>query len=148
MNTDSIREKAPGPGTIAKDADRISFCEKYRAECSARCFLCILIAASAYIWHCEVNSMTEKELIEASAHCLSMENRRKMSLTGVTDVSGFNDNTVLLKTTLGALAIQGEQLHIGRIDLDLGLLELEGTISELSYSDASPVSGFWQRLFG
>lgn len=93
--------------------------------------------------------MTDKELTEVSAaHCLSLENRRKMSLNGVTDVSGFNDSTVLLKTTMGRLAIQGEQLHIGRIDLDLGLLELEGKISELSYSDASPAASFWQRLFG
>ena len=92
--------------------------------------------------------MTEKELSETSAHCLSMENRRKMSLNGVTDVSGFNEETILLKTTMGRLAIRGEQLHIGRIDLDLGLLELEGMISELAYSDASPTATFWQRLFG
>ena len=92
--------------------------------------------------------MTEKELSETSAHCLSMENRRKMSLNGVTDVSGFNEETILLKTTMGRLAIRGEQLHIERIDLDLGLLELEGMISELAYSDASPSATFWQRLFG
>jgi len=92
--------------------------------------------------------MTEKELTDASTHCLSIENRRKMSLNGVTDVSGFNENTVLLKTSMGRLAIQGEGLHIGRIDLDLGLLELEGKISELAYSDASCAETFWQRLFG
>ena len=92
--------------------------------------------------------MTEKELSEAAAHCLSVENRRKLSLNGVTDVSGFNENTILLQTTMGRLAIQGEQLHIGRIDLDLGLLELEGRIAELSYADESPAATFWQRLFG
>lgn len=92
--------------------------------------------------------MTEKELTETAAHSLSLENRRKMSLNGVTDVSGFNEETILLKTTMGRLAIRGEQLHIGRIDLDLGLLELEGMISELAYSDASPTATFWQRLFG
>ena len=92
--------------------------------------------------------MTEKELSEASAHCLSMENRRKMSLNGVTDVSGFNENTILLQTTMGRLAIQGEELHIGRIDLDLGLLELEGRISELAYAEESRAATFWQRLFG
>ena len=92
--------------------------------------------------------MTEQGLRETSAHCLSIENRRKMSLNGVTDVSGFNENTILLETAMGRLAIQGEQLHIGRIDLDLGLLELEGMISELSYSDISPATSFWQRLFG
>ena len=111
-------------------------------------FLRINAVLGAYIWQYEVKSMNDRELTETSAHCLSLENRRKMSLSGVTDVSGFNDNTVLLRTTLGKLAIQGEQLHIGRIDLDMGLLELEGKISELCYSDASPAAGFWQRLFG
>ena len=92
--------------------------------------------------------MTDIEPAETSAHCLSLENRRKMSLNGVTDVSGFNETTILLKTTMGKLAIQGEQLHIGRIDLDLGLLELEGKITELAYSDASPSATFFERLFG
>lgn len=92
--------------------------------------------------------MTDNELACASTHSVNIENRRKMSLNGVTDVSGFNENTVLLKTSMGQLAIQGEELHIGRIDLDLGILELEGTISELAYSNVSPASTFWQRLFG
>ena len=93
-------------------------------------------------------SMTDNELAAVSTHCVNIENRRKMSLNGVTDVYGFNENTVLLNTSLGQLAVQGEQLHIARIDLDVGILELEGTITELSYSDTSPVTSFWQRLFG
>lgn len=92
--------------------------------------------------------MNEKELAQAAAHCVNIENRRKMSLNGVTDVSGFNENTILLKTSMGQLAIQGEELHIGRIDLEIGLLELEGKICELTYSDASPAATLWQRLFG
>lgn len=92
--------------------------------------------------------MNEKELAPVATHCVNIENRRKMSLNGVTDVSGFNESTILLKTSMGQLAIQGEELHIGRIDLEIGLLELEGKISELAYSDASPAASFWQRLFG
>ena len=38
--------------------------------------------------------MNEKELAQAAAHCVNIENRRKMSLNGVTDVSGFNENTI------------------------------------------------------
>ena len=84
----------------------------------------------------------------SASHIISLENRRKLRLDGVEDVSGFDDSTVMLKTNMGLLAISGEQLHIGRIDLELGILELDGKINELSYSDASPAVSFWHRLFG
>ena len=84
----------------------------------------------------------------SASHNISLENRRKLNLSGVEDVSGFDDSTVMLKTNMGLLTISGEQLHIGRIDLDLGILELDGKISELSYADFSPAVSFWHRLFG
>ena len=83
-----------------------------------------------------------------ASHTISLENRHKLRLDGVEEVSGFDDSTVFLKTNMGLLTVSGEQLHIGRIDLDLGILELDGRISELSYADASPAVSFWHRLFG
>ena len=56
------------------------------------------------------------------SHSLSMENREKLSISGVEDVSGFDESLVVLRTSMGALTIRGEELHIGRIDLDSGSL--------------------------
>ena len=64
----------------------------------------------------------------ARAHTLEMENREKMRLTGVSDVSGFDENVVVLMTDMGELSIRGEALHIDRIDLEAGILELRGRV--------------------
>ncbi len=81
-------------------------------------------------------------------HSMSMENREKLSLSGVEDVSGFDENLVVLRTSLGDLTIRGEALHIGRIDLESGNLELSGKIQELSYDERLPRQSLWSRLFG
>ncbi len=81
-------------------------------------------------------------------HLLNLENRRTLSLTGVVDVSGFDEGLIILSTTLGALSIRGEQLHIDRIDLEAGQLEVRGSIRELCYDEAPQESSFWSRLFG
>ena len=81
-------------------------------------------------------------------HALAMENREKLRLTGVCDVSGFDETAVILVTDMGELTIRGEALHIDRIDLELGELELRGRIRELSYEEPSPTGSLWSRLFG
>lgn len=81
------------------------------------------------------------------AHEVSMSGREKLDVTGVEDVTGFDENTVILKTSLGVLSVHGEGLHVDKIDLDTGDIELRGKIRDLSYDDA-PDSSFWARLFG
>lgn len=81
-------------------------------------------------------------------HSLSIENRERMSLSGVEDVSGFDENTVILTTSLGSLTIRGDGLHIGRIDLELGQLEVQGHVRELSYDEPVQRESLWTRLFG
>lgn len=84
----------------------------------------------------------------ARTHSLSMENREKLSLGGVEDVSGFDENLVVLTTSQGQLAIRGEGLHIDRIDLDAGQLEVRGHVQELSYDEPARSGSLWARIFG
>ena len=84
----------------------------------------------------------------AKSHSMNMENREKLCLSGVEDVNGFDENLVILQTCMGSLTIRGETLHIGKIDLDSGCLELSGKIQELSYDEHSPSPSLWSRLFG
>ncbi len=85
--------------------------------------------------------------LPAKAHSLRLDGRERLGVSGVEDVSGFDENTVLLRTTAGELCVRGAQLHIDRIDLDAGQLELRGQIQELSYDEPAQ-GGFWSRLFG
>ena len=88
----------------------------------------------------------ETAQLPALPHGLRLEGREKLSITGVQDVSGFDEGTILLETGLGELCIRGEGLHIERIDLNTGALELHGKVRELSYEE--PVrGGLLSRLF-
>ena len=63
-------------------------------------------------------------------------------------MAGFDENTVLLRTTAGELCIRGQELHIDRIDLEAGILELRGRVNELSYEERTVGGSLWSRLFG
>jgi len=90
----------------------------------------------------------ETQKAQQKEHSLSMQNRARLSLTGVVDVNGFDETLIVLATTQGALAIRGEGLHIDRIDLSAGELDVRGKIRELSYEEQASGGGFWSRLFG
>ena len=85
-------------------------------------------------------------MVPPGPHGLRQEGRERLSVTGVLDVSGFDESTVLLETGLGELCVRGEGLHIERIDLEAGALELRGKIRELSYDEVAR-GGFLSRLF-
>lgn len=76
-----------------------------------------------------------------------IENRSKMSVSGVSDVENFDENSVTLYTNRGLLTLRGSGLHIERLSLETGELAVEGTIDAIEYSDAVESSGFWSRLF-
>ncbi len=90
----------------------------------------------------------ESTRVPAKIHSLQLEGREKLSLNGVEDVSGFDESLVVLSTAQGELSIRGEQLHIERIDLQSGTLEVRGHIRELSYEEPARSGGLWARLFG
>lgn len=94
--------------------------------------------------------MAYEQIQKAAARqsSLSMENREKLSLGGVEDVSGFDENLIVLLTSQGQLTIRGENLHIDRIDLDAGQLEVRGHVQELSYDEPVRSGPLWSRLFG
>ncbi len=72
-----------------------------------------------------------------------------MTVTGVTEIDSFDEQSVVLFCETGELAIRGTGLHINRIDVDTGELSLEGErIDGLSYADNLPVrGGILGRLF-
>lgn len=64
-----------------------------------------------------------------------MENRRKLSISGVTDVESFDEETIVLSTEAGTLIIKGSALHINKLSLESGEVAVEGEIDALNYSD-------------
>lgn len=64
-----------------------------------------------------------------------LENREKLSISGVNDILSFDDQIVILETQLGLLTVKGENLRINKLSTDSEEVTLEGDITSLSYSE-------------
>ena len=80
-------------------------------------------------------------------HKLTLNERNKLTLTGVTEVVSFDENTIALHTGLGVLEIQGQDLKLKNLSIDGGQMEVTGQISALYYEEPRSTGGFWSRLF-
>ena len=65
---------------------------------------------------------------------LVLENRKKLSVSGVNDVLSFDDQVVMVDTELGLLTVKGENIRINKLSLDTAEVIVEGEIASLSYS--------------
>lgn len=66
---------------------------------------------------------------------LILENRKKLSISGVEDVLSFDDQIVILETSLGMLTIKGEDLRINKLSIDTTEVVIEGEMNSFSYSE-------------
>lgn len=66
---------------------------------------------------------------------LILENRGKLSISGVNDVLSFDDQVVMVETELGLLTVKGENIRINKLSIDTSEVIIEGSISYLAYSD-------------
>ena len=91
----------------------------------------------------------DKKGSKARVQNLILENREKLSISGVIDVESFNDECVVVDTELGLLIVRGEDLRINKLDIDNYELDIEGDIISCEYSDKdrSKGSGFFGRMF-
>lgn len=70
-------------------------------------------------------------------HILTLDNRNLLSLTGVEDVVGFDEQTINIRLSDCTLVIKGTSLHISKLSLDSGDVVIDGRISSLQYLGAS-----------
>ena len=66
---------------------------------------------------------------------LVLENREKLSISGVLDVLSFDDQVVIVETELGLLTIKGDELHFNKFSIDTSEVIVEGQIFNLAYSE-------------
>lgn len=93
----------------------------------------------------------EKKISKPKVQNVIIENREKMSISGVIDVESFNDESIIIDTELGVLIISGEDLRISKLNLDSSELNVEGDIISCEYSDRdgsrSKGGGFFSKMF-
>ena len=83
-------------------------------------------------------------------HRLTLEERERLQISGITDVGSFNDNTIIISTELGDLAVKGDDLHIVSLDVNAGNLVIQGFIFSCTYTDKAVnkrEKGFFKSIF-
>lgn len=90
----------------------------------------------------------EKMRVPAKAHHIIMEERSKLSITGVEDVASFDEDEIVMRTSQGNLIVRGSGLHIGKLTLDSGEVAIDGLVTELCYEETTGGGSLWSRLFG
>ncbi len=91
--------------------------------------------------------MTDDKKVINLPHSVIMEDRKKLSVSGVTDIESFDEQTIIAITDLGELTIRGWNLHITRLNLEQTELLVDGDISSLTYTDVRPqAKGFFAKV--
>ena len=85
----------------------------------------------------------------AAVHRLQLEGREKLTVAGVEDVERFDEGCIVMATCEGTLIVTGEGLHIGKLSLDGGELQVDGRVEALTYEEQQAPRGSWlTRLLG
>lgn len=90
--------------------------------------------------------MDEKTV--SKAHKLLLNNRRTGNFTGILDVLSFDIAEILLETEMGMLLIKGNDLHVNRLNLEKGEVDIEGDIRSFEYSDVPGFGNKNESFFG
>ena len=90
--------------------------------------------------------MEEKQY--SKAHKLILSNRRTGTITDVSDVISFDITEILLETEQGMLMIKGADLHVNRLTLEKGEVDIEGRIDSLAYSEVTSFQKQGESLIG
>ena len=86
-------------------------------------------------------------MTESSPHKLTLNDRHKLSVTGVNDVVSFDDNAVIMTTDLGTLTVHGSGLQLKTLSTEGGQVAVDGQISAMIYEEPRP-AGLLKRLMG
>ena len=89
--------------------------------------------------------MEERQV--SRAHKLVVNNRKTSMVTGVLDVLAFDLNEILLETDQGMLMVKGKDLHVNRLSLEKGEVDLAGHIDSVAYSDVQQSQKKNESLF-
>lgn len=78
--------------------------------------------------------MEDKKIINGSeSHNVKMEGRKKLELTGISEVINFNEESIILETVMGGLIIKGSNMKVSALNVENGEMCIDGFISSLTY---------------
>ena len=84
---------------------------------------------------------------ETNPHRLSLDQRSRLTVSGVDEVESFDESAIRMTTKGGDLLVRGRGLHIEKLSLDGGDLLVDGTVDALIYQEPEEAASFLSRLF-
>lgn len=98
-----------------------------------------------------MSALEERRSNKSRNHSIILENREKLSVSGVEHVNNFNSEMIILETVAGVLTIKGEELDVNKLSIEDGNLSISGTVYSLGYSDRESFgakgTGFLGKMF-
>ena len=81
-------------------------------------------------------------------HKVTLNERKQLTVTGVSEVVSFDETAVIARTELGTLVVQGKDLQLKTLLPEGGQVSVEGTVSALIYEEPRPAGSRWRRFWG
>ncbi len=95
--------------------------------------------------------MEEQRISKNKSQNIILENRERLTISGVEHVTNFNEEMIILETIRGTLTIKGNTLAINKLNLEDGSIIIEGTVYAMIYTDKEHMSakgiGFLGKMF-
>lgn len=89
----------------------------------------------------------EEKIGVSRQHEVILQNRNTGNITGICDVVSFDENAIVLDTDMGLLTIRGKELHVSRLTLEKGEVDIEGTVDSMVYSSNEALRKSGESLF-
>lgn len=89
-----------------------------------------------------------EEKIPIKTHRAVLNNRRNAMFTGIVDVISFDLTEILLETELGMLHVKGKDLHVNRLSVEKGEVDIEGRLDSFVYTDTGDINRKNESLLG
>ena len=80
-------------------------------------------------------------------HSVILENRKNLSISGVKECLGFDEETINLDTNFGKMTIKGMGLHIVSFNTESGELTADGRINAIVYTASQNQGSFFGKIF-
>ena len=88
-----------------------------------------------------------EEKLKGRLQKVVLQNRSVGSITGMADVVFFDENSIVMEMEMGLLTIKGKELHVSRLTLEKGEVDVDGTIDSMTYSSNEALRKSGESLF-
>lgn len=89
----------------------------------------------------------KKNVCDIKSQQIVLNDRKKLKITGVSEVDNFSETVVCANTCMGQMRVSGESLKISKLDIDAGELVIDGQINSMEYTKKREKTGFFESIF-